>query len=77
MDDSNFGFHDFRHLHLPSYDGYDLVTVKNLPGHTGIIMTLRYSHMVFEHKAQVAKLEERFLGNVTSREAARYKNGTH
>jgi len=25
-------------------------------------MTLRYSHLVFEHKAQVAKLEERFPG---------------
>lgn len=41
--------------------GVDLVTVKDLLGHAGINMTVRYSHLVPEHKAQaVAKLEERF-----------------
>jgi site-specific recombinase XerD len=40
--------------------GVDLVTVKELLGHAGINMTVRYSHLVPEHKAQaVAKLEER------------------
>jgi hypothetical protein len=41
--------------------GVDLVTVKDLLGHAGINMTVRYSHLVPEHKAQaVAKLEERY-----------------
>ena len=45
--------------------GVDLVTVKELLGHKGINMTLRYSHLVPEHKAQaVAKLEERFKAKV-------------
>jgi hypothetical protein len=45
--------------------GVDLVTVKDLLGHTGINMTVRYSHLVPEHKAQaVAKLEERFKVSV-------------
>jgi hypothetical protein len=41
--------------------GADLVTVKELMGHVGINMTVRYSHLVPEHKAQaVVKLGERF-----------------
>ena len=41
--------------------GVDLVTVKELMGHVGINMTVRYSHLVPEHKAQaVAKLGARF-----------------
>jgi hypothetical protein len=40
--------------------GVDLVTVKDLLGHTGINMTVRYSHLVPEHKAEVAKLQDRF-----------------
>ncbi len=43
--------------------GVDLVTVKELMGHVGIAMTVRYSHLVPEHKAQaVTKLSERFDG---------------
>jgi hypothetical protein len=43
--------------------GVDLVTVKELMGHVGIAMTVRYSHLVPEHKAQaVTKLSERFEG---------------
>jgi hypothetical protein len=39
----------------------DLVTVKDLLGHTGINMTVRYSHLAPEHKAQaVAKLDLKF-----------------
>ena len=35
--------------------------MKDLLGHAGINMTVRYSHLVPEHKAQaVAKLEERY-----------------
>jgi len=59
----DFRFHDLRHT-FASYlvmSGVDLVTVKELMGHTGISMTLRYSHLAPEHKAQaVAKLNERF-----------------
>jgi integrase len=63
---ADFRFHDLRHTfasHLVMA-GVDLVTVKDLLGHTGINMTVRYSHLVPEHKAQaVAKLEERFKGS--------------
>ncbi len=62
---TEFRFHDLRHTfasHLVMA-GVDLVTVKELMGHAGINMTLRYSHLVPEHKAQaVAKLGDRFQG---------------
>ena len=62
---SEFRFHDLRHTfasHLVMA-GVDLVTVKELMGHVGIAMTVRYSHLVPEHKAQaVTKLSERFDG---------------
>ena len=39
----------------------NLVTEKDLLGQTGINMTLRYTHLVPEHKAQaVAKLKNRY-----------------
>lgn len=60
---TDFRLHDLRHTfasHLVMA-GVDLVTVKELMGHVGISMTVRYSHLVPEHKAQaVAKLGERF-----------------
>ena len=58
----DFHFHDLRHTfasHL-IMSGADLVTVKELLGHKTIAMTVRYSHLVQEHKAQaLAKLSER------------------
>src|SRR5215813_7014428 len=61
----DFRFHDLRHTfasHLVMA-GVDLVTVKDLMGHVGINMTVRYSHLAPEHKAQaVAKLGNRFAG---------------
>jgi integrase len=61
----DFRFHDLRHTfasHLVMA-GVDLVTVKDLMGHVGINMTVRYSHLAPEHKAEaVAKLGDRFAG---------------
>ncbi len=61
----DFRFHDLRHT-FASYlvmSSVDLVTVKELMGHTGINRTLRNAHLAPEHKAQaVAKLGERFQG---------------
>lgn len=61
----DFRFHDLRHTfasHLVMA-GVDLVTVKELMGHAGIAMTVRYSHLVPEHKLQaLAKLGERLEG---------------
>src|SRR5215813_4069328 len=69
---ADFRFHDLRHTfasHLVM-SGVDLVTVKDLLGHAGINMTVRYSHLVPEHKAQaVAKLEERFKVSVEESQA--------
>ena len=62
---TDFRFHDLRHTFASNLvmAGVDLVTVKELMGHVGIAMTVRYSHLVPEHKAQaVTKLSERFDG---------------
>ncbi len=62
---TDFRFHDLRHTfasHL-IMAGADLVTVMELLGHVGINMTLRYSHLLPEHKAQaLARLGERYQG---------------
>jgi integrase len=66
---TNFRFNDLRHTfasHLVM-EGTDLVTVKDLMGHTNINMTVRYSHLVQEHKAQaVARLGEKLHGKLAT-----------
>jgi hypothetical protein len=61
---------DIPLLLISLWAGVDLVTVRDLLGHAGINMTVRYSHLVPEHKAQaVAKLEERFKAPVEQTQA--------
>ncbi len=43
--------------------GVDLATVKELLGHKTLSMTLRYSHLSSEHKANALKLLENKVGN--------------
>ena len=60
---TDFRFNDLRHTfasHL-AMAGTDLLTLKDLLGHTNIQMTTRCSHLYQEHKAQaVTRLDNRF-----------------
>lgn len=53
----DFTFHDLRHTfagHL-LMRGVDLLTVKELPGHKSITMTLRYAHLNLDHKRKAVE----------------------
>ena len=60
--------HDLRHTfasHL-CMSGADLMTVKELLGHSSLAMTERYSHLTNSHKASaVARLEKLSFDHVT------------
>jgi integrase len=60
-----FTFHDLRHTFASNLvmNGFDLVTVKELMGHSSIQMTMRYSHPTPEHKVQaIESLDAGFTG---------------
>jgi integrase len=62
---TNFVFHTLRHTaasHMVMA-GVDLATVKELLGHKTFSMTLRYSHLSSEHKANALKLLGNKIGN--------------
>ena len=58
----DFTFHDLRHTFASRLvmAGVDLPTVKELLGHKGIAMTLRYTHLSIDHKQRAVKALEHF-----------------
>ncbi|TEU08521.1 MAG: hypothetical protein E3I52_01810 [Candidatus Aminicenantes bacterium] len=66
-DFDNFRFHDLRHTAatLMVMGGVDLVTVKEILGHSRIEITMRYAHPTSENKRKaVAVLESIFRKKV-------------
>src|SRR5947209_20153477 len=58
----DFTFHDLRHTFASRLvmAGVDLPTVKELLGHKGIAMTLRYTHLSTDHKQRAVQALEHF-----------------
>ncbi len=66
-DFDNFRFHDLRHTAatLMVMGGVDVVTVKEILGHSRIEMSMRYAHPTTENKRKaVAVLESVFRKKV-------------
>ena len=62
----DFTFHDLRHTFASRLvmAGVDLPTVKELLGHKGSAMTLRYTHLSTDHKQRAVSALEQFGGKV-------------
>jgi integrase len=62
----DFTFHDLRHTFASRLvmAGVDLPTVKELLGHKGIAMTLRYTHLSTDHKQRAVNMLAQFGNKV-------------
>mgnify|MGYP003990155909 FL=1 len=62
-------FHDLRHTAatMMVMSGVDLVTVKEILGHSSIEMTMRYAHPTTEGKMNAVKALERQMEDIDSR----------
>jgi len=68
---SGLRFHDLRHSFgsALAMAGVDLVTIKELMGHTNIEMTMRYAHLSPQHKARaVERLSARYSSQTPAKE---------
>lgn len=64
----DFIFHDLRHTFASRVVmiGVDLPTVKDLLGHKSIAMTLRYVHLLTDHKQRAVSMLEQFDNEVST-----------
>ena len=63
---ADFTFHDLRHTFASRLvmAGVDLPTVKEMLGHRGISMTMRYTHLSSDHKQTAVDKLEHFTAKV-------------
>ena len=68
-EDHDVRFHDLRHTAatMMVMSGVDLVTVKEILGHSSIEMTMRYAHPTTEGKMNAVKALERQMEDTDSR----------